>query len=141
MTKSTWPEASAARRVASDWITVYTASVTLPRSPHQRSALIGLVALQRERAGAVGVARGVGLLPRVVVLRLRDAVLLGPAPAHDADQPELLREDRVRRREQELHRERVHLAHPGDAAQLVRALRGLRARALDREHDVVGVER
>ena len=69
----------------------------------QQGAHVGLVALQPHRAGAVGVADGVGLLLGVEVLRLRHAVLLAPGLAHDRHELQLLGQHGVGRLELDLH--------------------------------------
>ena len=107
----------------------------------QHGAGVGFVALEAVGPGAVGVANRVGLLPRIVILRLDDPVRRGPRLAHDADVHEFFRQHGVGRGEQEVDGQIVDLARRLDTTQLEGPLRILGQRPLDRKHDIVGGER
>ena len=106
----------------------------------QHGAGVGFVALEPVGPGAVGVANRVGLLPRIVILRLDDPVRRGPRLAHDADVHEFFRQHGIGRGEQEVDGQIVDLARRLDTTQLEGPLRVLGQRPLDRKHDVVGGE-
>src|ERR1043165_7901150 len=99
--------------------------------------LVGLPGLDHVGPGAVGVARGVGLLLLRVVLHVLRAVLLRPGLAHDAEVDEVAEQHRVRTAEDEVDGVVVDFLHFLDAGD-VHLHRSLRLHdAAEREHDVV----
>jgi hypothetical protein len=76
---------------------------------------VGLELPQDERPGAVGVARGVVLLPCADVDRHPRVMGRRPALRHDGDVSHLFPELRVRELGLDVHGVLVDRAHPGDA--------------------------
>ena len=105
-------------------------------------AAVGLELFEHERAGAVGVARGVGLLARpLVVGGPSHAVLLRPGLRHDGDLGELQPQRRVRPGGRDADGVIVDRLDRGDAVNVGSEVGRLGAGALDAEDHVIGGER
>ena len=102
---------------------------------------LGLAVLEHERAGAVGVARGVEIFVLGEVGRLDGVVLLGPDLAHHAPVGDLLRQDRIRPVGRHVDREVIDLGDRLDRRDHCLEVGALHADAIEGEDDVGGGER
>ena len=105
------------------------------RCKHESPILF--VRFQDERPGPVGVANGMRFLLAVVILRLQNTVFFRPGLAHHCNQPKLLWQHRIGRRQLYVDRQCINLADACDTTQLACALRSFRQRALDRKRRIV----